>query len=343
MTDPLTALLTTAAALTVTTLLLWPERGYIWRWRRAFRNNERVLMEDALKHLYDYEYKKLPCTLQSVCGALGIRDERAARLLTRLEALDLIKSQGGNLLLTDEGRSYALRIIRIHRVWERYLADETGVPAQEWHAQAELKEHKMSLPEANELAARMGNPRFDPHGDPIPSASGDIAPSRGVPLGELAPGQFGEVIHVEDEPEAVFAQLVAQGLHPGLVVQMIDSSPQRIRYAADGEEYSLAPVFAANVTVMPVVERVADRSGYPTLSQLQPGESGRVVGISKGCLGQQRRRLMDLGVIPGTQITVQMRSAAGDPVAYLIRGALIALRKGQSDQILIEKMGEQVQ
>ncbi len=337
MVNPLITLLIAFSFLGIIFLIFRPNKGYFWLWRRAMQNTERVLIEDALKHLYDCEYKQLPCTLQSLSGGLSISAAQTIKLLTRLEAMDLVKSQGKTLQLTDSGRSYALRIIRIHRVWERYLADETGLTAPEWHADAEQREHKMTLGEANALAAQLGNPLYDPHGDPIPTARGELPPSQGIPMTDLKKGQVAEIVHIEDEPEEIFAQLVAEGLDVGMKIHILDSSPERIRFALDGDEQSLAPVFAANVTVLPLNVKQFEEPSYPTLSQLKPGESGQVIGISRACRGLQRRRLMDLGVIQGTKIKAEMSSAAGDPIAYEIRGATIALRKQQADLVFIEK------
>ncbi len=336
MVNPLTALLLGFAVLGLLFLFFRPSKGYIWQWQRAFQNTGRALLENALKYLYDCEYKQLPCTLQSLAGGLSISAARAIELLTRLEALGLVKSRGNILLLTDEGRSYALRIIRIHRVWERYLADETGVPAPEWHAEAEQQEHKMTFGEANVLAAQMGNPLYDPHGDPIPTAQGDLPPALGMPMTDLKKGQTAEIVHIEDEPEEIYAQLVAQGFDIGMNIHILDASPVRVRFALNGEEQSLAPVFAVNVTVLPLEKESSEECSYPSLSELQPGESGSVVSISRACRGVQRRRLMDLGVISGTKIKAEMSSAAGDPTAYEIRGATIALRKDQAALIFVE-------
>lgn len=340
MVDPIIALSIAAAGLAVLWVLFRPVKGYVWQWQRAMQLTERVLIEDALKHLYDYEYKKWSCTLQSMSGALSIGGDRAAKLAGRLEELGLVKSTGQGLELTEEGRSYALRMVRVHRLWERYLADKTGLPAQEWHSEAEKQEHRLSQGEANALAEQMGYPRFDPHGDPIPTASGELPSPRGISLTDLPRGEVAEIVHLEDEPGAIFAQLVALRLHPGMQVRMLDSSPERIRIVAEGDEIFLAPVVAANVTVVPLME-AGDAPGmkqaYRTLSELSPGEKGKVAAISRALLGLQRRRLMDLGIVPGTIIQAEMRSAAGDPTAYKIRGATIALRKSQSDLIYIEK------
>jgi DtxR family Mn-dependent transcriptional regulator len=60
-----------------------------------------------------------------------------------------------------------LKIVRVHRLWEKYLAEETGLNEVDWHPEAELKEHEISFEEANKLAVKLNNPLFDPHGDPI--------------------------------------------------------------------------------------------------------------------------------------------------------------------------------
>ncbi len=79
------------------------------------------------------------------------------------------------------------------------------------------------------------------------------------------------------------------------------------------------------------------RAGVETLAGLRPGESARVVRIAASCRGPQRRRLLDLGVVPGTRITAVLQSAWGDPVAYEIRGALIALRREQAEGIEVRR------
>jgi DtxR family transcriptional regulator, Mn-dependent transcriptional regulator len=71
------------------------------------------------------------------------------------------------------------------------------------------------------------------------------------------------------------------------------------------------------------------------------GEGVRVLGVAPTCQGPQRRRLLDLGVVPGTVIEPELVSASGDPVAYRIRGAVIALRRHQAEWIEVEGAGEE--
>jgi DtxR family Mn-dependent transcriptional regulator len=297
-------------------------------------------MEDALKHVHETEYRGLPATLQSLAGALSISGNEASALATRMAARGLLRPAGEGLAPTAEGREYALQIIRAHRLWERYLAEETGVAEASWHAKAERREHALTRPQTDALAARLGHPRYDPHGDPIPTSRGEI-PARGdaVPLTDLPADRIARVVHIEDEPAAAYAQIVAEGLHVGMEVRTTDVTPERIRFWADGDEHVLAPVLAAAITVVPLPSQEGAEAESPSekLSALRPGEAGEILSISRACRGLERRRLMDLGVIPGTRVEAIMRSPSGDPTAYRLRGTTIAIRRRQADRIRIRR------
>ncbi|MCB9265264.1 MAG: metal-dependent transcriptional regulator [Lewinellaceae bacterium] len=336
-THPGASLLIGVAILAVLLWALWPKRGLLALLNRARMNTRRALLEDALKFLFDCEYKGVSCGLNSIAGNLNISADKAAHLLNRLRAMGLIRMEEQEFFLTDTGRPYALRIVRVHRIWERYLADETGMGPMEWHGEADLQEHNMSAEAADELAARMGNPVFDPHGDPIPSARGELPAHRGRALSTLREGDIAQILHIEDEPHTIYEQLTALGLYPGMQVYVMDITEGKVSFAANGEECVLTPLFASSVTVELLPERAPLPQKYELLSSLKLGEKAEVVGISPNCRGQQRRRLMDLGVVPGTIISAELRSASNDPVAYRIMGATIAIRKDQASLIFINK------
>ncbi len=340
--NPGLALVLFGAGVLVVALLFWPRRGVIAHILRIARLTERVLMEDALKHLYNGEYSDTPGSIESLSGALGVTRARVVRILGRLEQKGLIRSSGSRLALTGDGRNYGTRILRTHRLWERYLADRTGVPAADWHEQAERREHTLSESEVEQLSASMGHPRYDPHGDPIPTAEGELPASQGIGLNELGVGQQGTIIHLEDEPREVFEQLLARKLAPLMRVQVIESEPDRIRFTADGRMCELEPVVASQVTVEPFEPVTADVEAYDHLSELEPGESAKVVQISPAVQGSQRLRLLDLGLVPGTVVTAELENAFHDPVAYLVRGALIALRREQADAIYVVRRPEEM-
>ena len=258
--------------------------------------------------------------------------------MQRLTELGLIRTGDEGPKLSEEGREEALRLVRTHRLWERYLADRTGVPATEWHDEAERVEHDLSAEQAEALSARLGHPRWDPHGDPIPTRSGDLPEVEHLSLAGVPGGRSVEVVHLEDEPREIFDALLTQGLHLGRQLRVIARDDRRVRIAAAGREWSVDLINACNVTVRVLAEGEGAERHWESLADLAPGEAGRVVGLSPACRGQQRRRLLDLGVVKGTEITAELVSATGDPVAYLIRGALIALRRGQAEWILIERV-----
>ncbi|RJP26822.1 MAG: ferrous iron transport protein A, partial [Candidatus Omnitrophota bacterium] len=149
---------------------------------------------------------------------------------------------------------------------------------------------------------------------------------------------------IEDEPEDVYAQLVATGIHWGMNIQLLEITPERVRIWGDGEEQALAPIFARNISVVPLTmeeEEKLDVSLQP-LSALQAGERGTVVQISRACRGLERRRLMDFGVVPGTVIEADMQSLYGGPTAYHLRATTIALRKEQADKIFVTRQQQEV-
>jgi DtxR family Mn-dependent transcriptional regulator len=181
----------------------------------------------------------------------------------------------------------------------------------------------------------------DPHGDPIPTAQGELVLHGGEPLSTMRLDKQLRIVHIEDEPDMVYAQLVAEGLHPGMLVQIIESGPQRIRFLANGTEHLLAPIVASSISVIEIPHEAPEAKivGEP-LSILKPGETGEVLTLSPRFRGSERRRMMDLGILPGTVIQAEMNSPSGDPTAYRIRGALIALRDDQADLIRIKSIPE---
>jgi DtxR family Mn-dependent transcriptional regulator len=321
--------------------LFWPGWGLVPRWRRATQSAERERVEDTLKHLYESEVNGVSTTMQSVAGAVRISVDEAADVLQSLHRRHLIEMERDQIRLTAAGRELGLHVLRAHRLWESYLADRTGFPETEWHGRAHELEHGLSAADVDALSARLQHPTHDPHGDPIPTAEGEFAGQPGVPLTTAPMDRSLRILHMEDEPKAVYAQLVAVGLYPGMSVRLVEASPNRIRLIAGGGEHVLAPLVAASISVEPLAEeqKAVERTGEP-LSALRPGESGRVLTISRRCRGAERRRLLDLGVLPGTVIRAEMRSPNGDPTAYRVRDALIALRAEQAEMIRVDRVAE---
>ncbi|MFH1067890.1 MAG: FeoA domain-containing protein [bacterium] len=298
---------------------------------------ERALLEDALKHAFECEYQKRPATADSLAGALSLSREQAASLVARIQTGGWAALKEGGIHLTEEGRVYALRVVRAHRLYETQLAQETGVEETAWHQRAELAEHAMTQAEVDNLAARLGHPRYDPHGDPIPTRSGEMPPPRGKSLLEQPEGWQGRIIHIEDEPEKIYSQIAALGLAPNMIAQIIKTDEASLHVLVDGLEIKLSRQMAANIYAVALKHGEAADHAVCRLSSLLQGEQAVVVGLSPACRGAERNRLLDLGIVPGSAIEMDLKSAFGEPVAYRVRGAAIALRKNQANHVLIKK------
>lgn len=314
--------------------LLWPRIGLLARWRRAARPSDRVTVEDALKHIHARELRGTLATPESLAGKLRIRVKAALDLISRMEQGELIQSTGPGLRLSTAGRKAAIRVIRAHRLLERYLVDELRMPLETIHTTADRREHSLSDQEIADLDARLGYPQRDPHGDPIPSSDGALESLEATALTDWSIGRPARIVHLEDEPPEALNQIIAAGFAPGMQVEVRSVSRDKLVIWDGEQDRILAPVVASNVFVKALPHPIRPPV---KLSSLQPGESARVIALR--CAGFNRRRLLDLGLTPGTLVECAYPGPLGEPMAYTVRGALIALRREQGDEIEIEPLG----
>jgi DtxR family transcriptional regulator, Mn-dependent transcriptional regulator len=338
--DPALALSVFFALATATVLLFWPRWGLVARLRRGSGWDERVQLEDALKHLHLRERQQQPTTLEDLAGKLEVSTGRVATILAHLVAAGLASTAVDGPALTDEGRALALQTIRTHRLWERWLADRTGVRAEEWHSEAERMEHALTAEETDLLSARLGHPRYDPHGDPIPTSGGELPPLVGVSLRGIPPGRAVRIVHLEDEPVELYLKLLDLGMAPGLTVEVVDRSDSGVLLRTPDGERLLEPVAVGHVSVEVLPLDSAVETHPRSLDQVEVAETVQVTGISPACQGPQRRRLLDLGLVRGATVTPELVSTSKDPVAYRIRGALIALRRNQAKWISVTETAQ---
>ncbi len=273
--------------------------------------------------------------MESLAGALRTTVADAARLFGQLEQNGLIERAQGRYGLTQAGLEYARRILRAHRLVEVQLASASGMSEADWHREAEKREHELSAQHIERLARELGDPRFDPHGDPIPTASGAWQPASGTLLLDCAVGFTGRIVHVEDEPADIYKELVKEGMVPGLRLRVTHSGSDGCRLLVEGRSTFLSRAAAANVLVDSLAEGDIFDEQLRRLDGLSLGERAEIAGLLPTCRGLERRRLVDLGFVPGTPISVDLQSPYGDPTAYLVRGASIALRREQAERVLI--------
>lgn len=306
--------------------------------RKFKTNNEKILQEDILKSVYNHQYQNSVCNIESLSEKLNKTNQQIQSSVDKLIDSKHIEPDNKEIRLTDSGKNYALKIIRFHRLYEKFLADKTNVNEKKWHQLAEEFEHNLTNEEAEKLAAQIGNPVFDPHGDPIPSPKGELPEVKGMKLSELNPGDISVVIHIEDEPDNIYQSIVNKGIYNGIQIRFLGTFNNEVSFYANEKLCSLSLEEANNINVGLLKLEKIHLGEFKKLSSLSVGQRGKIIGIAKSLRGQQRRRLMDLGIVPGTEIEVELESMSGDPLAYKIRGTTIALRKNQTEKIYIESL-----
>jgi len=127
--------------------------------------------------------------------------------------------------LTDEGERIALEVLRHHRLLELYLAEHLGVPWDRVHDEAEALEHVISEDLEARIAAKLGNPTHDPHGDPIPDADLHIVEETTRSLAELNPGDHGEFVRVSDTDPEKLRYLDERGVSLGDTFEVLERQP----------------------------------------------------------------------------------------------------------------------
>ncbi|MFZ9745337.1 MAG: iron dependent repressor, metal binding and dimerization domain protein [Opitutaceae bacterium] len=320
-------------------LVAWPRWGVLAWWGRQRERRERELREDALKHLLKAEAEGAGASLLSLAGALRVGDGAAATVVAELERGGLAAVEAGRLQLRPAGREIALHVVRTHRLWESYLAERTGEPESRWHRLAERAEHRLTPAETAALAAKLGHPLFDPHGDRIPASGDELAVEPGTAVENLAPEQPFQIHHIEDEPETVYAHLLRLGLRPGMRAYLVSRDDAKLRLWADGAEYTLSPGMARQLSVRPLAGvTAAALRGERILHERPAGGRARLLGLTGACRGTERRRLLDLGFVPGSLVESALTGPGGDPTAYRVRGSLVALRREQARYVRVNPL-----
>jgi DtxR family Mn-dependent transcriptional regulator len=298
--------------------------------------DEQTLTQHALKLFAECEYDEQSITALLLSDKLAIIPEQAEQLLQKLQTAGLVEAD--SLILTSEGREYAMHVLQAHRLYETYLARKTGYPESSWHQIADQREHQLSRDDVEQLAEELGHPRFDPHGDPIPSSSGEMPAKRGKPLIDYSAGWTGRVVHIEDQPALLYSRIVKSGITTDTVLRIKEKNGEELSVEVEGQIFCFPVEVAGQITVVALKPGETFDDSIERLSTLQLGEEAEIVGMSSLCRGLERNRLLDLGVVPGTVTCAELLNPSGSPVGYRIRGACIALRREQAERIRIRKL-----
>jgi DtxR family transcriptional regulator, Mn-dependent transcriptional regulator len=229
----------------------------------------------------------VPMRLQgnALAERLGITPGSVSAMLRKLDELGLIShAPYRGMRLTAQGRRIALEVIRHHRLLESYLAQALGMPWDRVHAEAEVLEHVLSEDLEALIAAKLGHPTVDPHGDPIPSEELELDERETRRMDELQPSQSGVFVRVSDSDPAMLRYLADCGIAPGERFEVRDrqpfGGPLFVRFPArggtdeGGREHALGGQLAAAMRVVPDGQLAATavaQNGRRAAAQLSDG------------------------------------------------------------------------
>jgi DtxR family transcriptional regulator, Mn-dependent transcriptional regulator len=163
----------------------------------------------------------------AVADRLGVTPASASQMLKRLGEAGLVSHEPyRGVVLTEAGRRVALEVMRHHRLLELYLVESLGVPWDRVHQEAEVLEHVLSEELEEVIAAKLGHPTLDPHGDPIPSRELAVTDDVGsCDLYQLEPGARATLVRVSDDDPEMLRFLTERGITPGTRLEVIDRQP----------------------------------------------------------------------------------------------------------------------
>lgn len=180
--------------------------------------------QDYLKAIFDlHEWGDGRATLGRIAERLGQRTSTTSEAIKRLAKQGLVEhAPYADVALTEQGQALAVQMVRRHRLVETYLFRELGYGLDELHDEAEVLEHAVSDRFLERISARMGHPRRDPHGDPIPSASGVVDVPEVLSLSDATSGSSYLIDRVSDRDPELLRYLGDRGVLPGARVRVCE-------------------------------------------------------------------------------------------------------------------------
>jgi DtxR family Mn-dependent transcriptional regulator len=184
-------------------------------------------IENYAKAIYALEQRSGGAvSTNALSERLGVTPASASNMVRKLSDVGLVTHVPyRGVKLTERGRRVALEVLRHHRLLELYLAQSLGVPWDRVHDEAEVLEHVLSEELEELIAAKLGNPTRDPHGDPIPTRELRLEERATESLAALEPGARGTFVRISDSNPEMLRYLAERGITPGDRFEIVDKQP----------------------------------------------------------------------------------------------------------------------
>ena len=188
--------------------------------------NPSESVENFIKAVYSLQQIEERVSTNTLSEALNISAPSVTDMAQRLVAAGLVDYQRyKGVVLTPAGRELALMVLRRHRLIELYLVRELGYELREVHQEAEKLEHAVSNHFIEAIARKLGNPDFDPHGDPIPAVDGTLAQRQLMPLSDLPQHTMARVSQLKSSSAEMLQHILDRGFELGSAVEVVARDP----------------------------------------------------------------------------------------------------------------------
>ncbi len=307
-----------------------------------------------------------PVPLSELAKALDITTVSVNEMCRKLQSTGYLSYQPyKGAKLTAQGEEIANQTLRRHRLWEVFLVEKLQMSPDEANQVACELEHVSPEDLINRLDAYLEFPVYSPRGFPIPRPEGADRVNPDISLRDLPVGRPAQVKHCTGAA-TIKEFLAGQGIHEGTRITPIAAGAENLLVEVDGVHLTLSCEMAGNILVSPILSEIAlekdinqkkftnntknstkgdhmAKSDLVTtehipLSDLKQGEDAVIVRV--GGKGAIKRRMMDMGIVPGSSIRVVRVAPFGDPIEYSIKGYNLSLRKSEAKEIIVELIQE---
>jgi DtxR family transcriptional regulator, Mn-dependent transcriptional regulator len=301
-----------------------------------------------------------PVPLSALAESLNVTTVSVNEMCRKLQSTGFLSYKPyKGAALTQKGKEIANQTLRRHRLWEVFLVKKLQMTVGEADDVACELEHVSPEYLINRLDAYLGYPNYNPRGLPIPKLTEEEEIIPDIPLKDLVIGRSATIKHCQG-PESLTEFLAGQGIRKGTKVTPVAAGQENLLIEVDGVHITLYCAVAGKIMVspdllevdqghensqlkimdpntlkgshMPESEVVATKQ-IP-LSELEKGVDAVIVSV--GGKGAIKRRMMDMGIVPGSEINVIRAAPFGDPIEYSIKGYSLSLRKAEAKEIIVE-------